>query len=123
MDICRNRSNHSCFRLRFETKNKLDSKRVENQLKNKLFNNIKLLRKYETRYFSFGRHPDDVELSCSGTIIKHIKKGLKIGIIDLTRGELGTRGTIETRDKETNNASKDTWNTIKRKHEFQRWIF
>jgi len=54
----------------------------------------------------FGAHPDDVELSCSGTIIKHIKKGLKIGIIDLTRGELGTRGTIETRDKETNNASK-----------------
>ena len=54
----------------------------------------------------FGAHPDDVELSCSGTIIKHIKKGLKVGIIDLTRGELGTRGTIETRDKETKNASK-----------------
>ena len=54
----------------------------------------------------FGAHPDDVELSCSGTIIKHIKKGLKIGIIDLTRGELGTRGSIETRDKETKNASK-----------------
>ena len=54
----------------------------------------------------FGAHPDDVELSCSGTIIKHIKKGLKVGIIDLTRGELGTRGTIVTRDKETKNASK-----------------
>ena len=54
----------------------------------------------------FGAHPDDVELSCSGTIIKHIKRGLKVGIIDLTRGELGTRGTIETRDRETKNASK-----------------
>ena len=40
----------------------------------------------------FGAHPDDVELACSGTIIKHIKQGLKIGVIDLTKGELGTRG-------------------------------
>jgi len=54
----------------------------------------------------FGAHPDDVELGCSGTIIKHLKNGLNIGIIDLTRGELGTRGTSETRNKETLNATK-----------------
>jgi bacillithiol biosynthesis deacetylase BshB1 len=49
---------------------------------------------------AFGAHPDDVELSCSGTILKHISLGKTVGIIDLTRGELGTRGTPETRDKE-----------------------
>ncbi|WP_423146289.1 bacillithiol biosynthesis deacetylase BshB1 [Rubrolithibacter danxiaensis] len=48
----------------------------------------------------FAVHPDDAELGCSGTIIKHIKQGKKVGIVDLTRGELGTRGTAETRDKE-----------------------
>lgn len=45
-------------------------------------------------------HPDDVELSCSGIMIKEAKKGKKIGIVDLTQGELGTRGTAETRKKE-----------------------
>ncbi|HKG07525.1 MAG TPA: bacillithiol biosynthesis deacetylase BshB1 [Pedobacter sp.] len=45
-------------------------------------------------------HPDDAELGCSGTIVKHIKEGKKAGIIDFTRGELGTRGTAETRDVE-----------------------
>ena len=54
----------------------------------------------------FGAHPDDVELACSGTIIKHIKQGLKIGVIDLTKGELGTRGNSETRRKETVEATK-----------------
>lgn len=54
----------------------------------------------------FGAHPDDVELGCGGTIIKHVEKGYKIGIIDLTRGELGTRGTIQTRDKETLESNK-----------------
>ena len=44
---------------------------------------------------AFGAHPDDVELGCGGTIIKEIKAGKKVGIIDLTRGELGTRGTAE----------------------------
>ena len=42
---------------------------------------------------AFGAHPDDVELGCGGTIIKEIKSGKSVGIIDLTRGELGTRGT------------------------------
>ena len=55
---------------------------------------------------AFGAHPDDIELACSGTIIKHLKNGLKIGIIDLTRGELGTRGTVETRNQETINSTK-----------------
>ena len=55
---------------------------------------------------AFGAHPDDVELGCGGTIIKEIKAGKKVGIIDLTRGELGTRGTAELRDKESKEASK-----------------
>lgn len=46
---------------------------------------------------AIGVHPDDVELGCSGTLIKEIKRGKKVGIVDLTQGELGTRGTIETR--------------------------
>lgn len=47
-----------------------------------------------------GVHPDDVELSCSGTLLKHISLGKKCGILDLTRGELGTRGTPDLRTKE-----------------------
>ena len=54
----------------------------------------------------FGAHPDDVELGCGGTILKHVKQGYKVGIIDLTRGELGTRGTEETRSDETENSTK-----------------
>ena len=52
-----------------------------------------------------GSHPDDVELSCSGTIAKEISKGKKVGILDLTRGELGTRGTAEIRDQESKKAA------------------
>jgi len=48
----------------------------------------------------FAVHPDDAELGCSGTILKHIAAGKKVGIIDFTRGELGTRGTAEIRDEE-----------------------
>ncbi len=50
-------------------------------------------------------HPDDAELGCSGTIIKYIKQGKKVGIVDFTKGELGTRGTVETRAEESRNAS------------------
>lgn len=50
---------------------------------------------------AFGAHPDDVELGCSGTIAKEVSLGKKIGIIDLTRGELGTRGSVEIRNKES----------------------
>ena len=54
---------------------------------------------------AIGAHPDDVELSCGGTILKHLSQGDKVGIIDLTRGELGTRGSAEIRDKEAANAA------------------
>ena len=54
---------------------------------------------------AFGAHPDDVELGCAGTIIKEIQKGRKVGIIDLTRGELGTRGNANLRDIESKKAS------------------
>lgn len=53
----------------------------------------------------FAAHPDDVELACSGTVLKHISLGYKVGIVDLTRGELGTRGSAEIRAEETRVAS------------------
>lgn len=55
---------------------------------------------------AFAAHPDDVEISISGTMIKHKKAGLRTGIIDLTGGELGTRGNIHIRAIESENASK-----------------
>jgi bacillithiol biosynthesis deacetylase BshB1 len=55
---------------------------------------------------AFAAHPDDAELSCSGTLLQHIAMGKKVGIIDLTRGELGTRGSAELRDQEAANSSK-----------------
>lgn len=55
---------------------------------------------------AIGAHPDDVELGCGGTIFKLISEGMKIGIIDLTEGELGTRGTKETRALEAKEAAK-----------------
>lgn len=51
-------------------------------------------------------HPDDAELGCGGTILKHIALGKKVGIVDLTRGELGTRGSAEIRDQEAAAAAK-----------------
>jgi bacillithiol biosynthesis deacetylase BshB1 len=53
---------------------------------------------------AFGAHPDDVELGCSGTIAKEISLGKKVGIIDLTRGELGTRGSVAIRNEEARKA-------------------
>jgi bacillithiol biosynthesis deacetylase BshB1 len=55
---------------------------------------------------AFGVHPDDVELGCAGTLLAAIAEGKKVGIIDLTQGELGTRGTAETRKVEADNAAK-----------------
>lgn len=55
---------------------------------------------------AFGAHPDDVELGCGGTIAKEVSLGKKVGIVDLTRGELGTRGTADTRDQESAVAAK-----------------
>jgi len=54
---------------------------------------------------AIGVHPDDVELGCSGTLINEIKRGKKVGIVDLTQGELSTRGTVETRYQESANAA------------------
>lgn len=54
---------------------------------------------------AIGVHPDDVELGCSGTLINEIKLGKKAGIVDLTQGELGTRGSIESRYREAANAA------------------
>ena len=54
---------------------------------------------------AFGAHPDDVELSCGGTIAKEVSFGKIVGIVDLTRGELGTRGSANLRDKEAKQAS------------------
>ena len=54
----------------------------------------------------FASHPDDAELTCSGTIAKHIQQGRKVGIVDLTKGELGTRGNAEIRAQESAAASK-----------------
>ncbi len=54
---------------------------------------------------AFGAHPDDVELGCSGTIAKEVSLGKKVGVIDLTRGELGTRGSVEIRNQEASLAA------------------
>ena len=54
---------------------------------------------------AFGAHPDDVELSCGGSIAKEVSAGKKVGIIDLTRGELGTRGSADLRIKEAKQAA------------------
>lgn len=55
---------------------------------------------------AFAAHPDDIELSAAGTLMKHISEGKTVAIVDLTQGELGSRGTIETRYKEAEEASK-----------------
>ncbi|MBD0776196.1 bacillithiol biosynthesis deacetylase BshB1 [Maribacter sp. ANRC-HE7] len=54
----------------------------------------------------FGAHPDDAELGAGATIAKEVARGKKVGIIDLTRGELGTRGSAEIRDREAAAAAK-----------------
>jgi len=54
---------------------------------------------------AIGVHPDDVELGCAGTLMSAIAEGKKVGIVDLTKGELGTRGTAETRKVEARNAA------------------
>lgn len=55
---------------------------------------------------AFAAHPDDVELSCSGTLMKHISEGKRVGVIDLTEGELGSRGSVSLRYEEAEKASK-----------------
>jgi len=64
-------------------------------------------------------HPDDTELSCGGTIIKSVKRGLKAGMIDLTRGEMGTRGTPQIRKREAQNAAKILGASFREQLDFQ----
>ncbi|MBO6515171.1 MAG: bacillithiol biosynthesis deacetylase BshB1 [Bacteroidia bacterium] len=54
---------------------------------------------------AFAAHPDDAELACSGTLLKHIQLGYKVGVVDLTQGDLGTRGSIEIRAREAEKSS------------------
>lgn len=70
-----------------------------------------------------GSHPDDVELSCSGTIAKEVDRGKKVGILDLTRGELGTRGTAEIRDKEAKAAAEILGVSVRENLEFSDAFF
>ena len=62
--------------------------------------------KHKLDLLAFAAHPDDVEISASGIMLKHVNAGLKTGIIDLTQGELSTRGNLESRSRETAAASK-----------------
>ena len=55
---------------------------------------------------AFGAHPDDVELGCGGTLLRQVAMGSSAGIVDLTRGEMGTRGTPDMRDVEAREAAK-----------------
>lgn len=72
---------------------------------------------------AFGAHPDDVELGCGGTVAKEIALGKKVGIIDLTRGELGTRGSAEIRDKEAKASGEILGLTIRENLEFRDGFF
>lgn len=60
----------------------------------------------ELDVLAFGAHRDDVELTCAGTMIKLADRGYKTGIVDLTAGEMGTRGSAEEREKEAQEAAK-----------------
>ena len=59
-----------------------------------------------TDILAIGAHPDDIELGCGGTIASCVKQGLNVSILDLTLGELGTRGNAKIRTEEAKNASK-----------------
>ena len=72
---------------------------------------------------AIGAHPDDVELSCAGTLAKEISRGKKVGILDLTRGELGTRGTAEIRDREAQKAAEILGVKVRENLEFSDGFF
>ncbi|MCL5244213.1 bacillithiol biosynthesis deacetylase BshB1 [Cellulophaga sp. 20_2_10] len=71
----------------------------------------------------FGAHPDDAELGAGATIAKEIANGKKVGIVDLTRGELGTRGTAQTRDEEATEAAKILGVTVRENLAFEDGFF
>lgn len=68
-------------------------------------------------------HPDDAELGCAGTIARHVAAGYKVGIIDFTRGELGTRGTVDSRHEEAIESSRILGVTIRENMEFRDGFF
>ncbi len=72
---------------------------------------------------AFGAHPDDVELGCAGTLAKEIAHGKKVGIVDLTRGELGSRGSAETRDQEAADAARIMGVTLRENLKFRDGFF
>lgn len=72
---------------------------------------------------AFGAHPDDVELGCAATLAKEISRGKKVGIIDLTRGELGTRGSAEIRDQEAAKAAEILGVTVRENLRFRDGFF
>lgn len=71
----------------------------------------------------FGAHPDDAELGAGATIAKEVAQGKKVGIVDLTRGELGTRGSAEIRDSEAAAAAKILGLTVRENMEFADGFF
>ena len=72
---------------------------------------------------AIGAHPDDIELSCSGTIAKEVDRGKKVGILDLTKGELGTRGTPQIRAAEAQKASEVLGVTVRENLGFRDGFF
>lgn len=72
---------------------------------------------------AIGAHPDDIELSCAGLLAKEAARGKKIGILDLTRGELGTRGTPKLRDQEAADAAKILGVEVRENLEFDDGFF
>ncbi len=72
---------------------------------------------------AIGIHPDDVELSCAGTIAKHVAMGKKVGILDLTLGELGTRGNAETRTREAMEAARIVGASFRKQLKFKDGFF
>ena len=72
---------------------------------------------------AIGAHPDDVELGCGATLAKEVSNGKKVGIIDLTRGELGTRGTAETREVESAMAARILGVAVRENMEFADGFF
>lgn len=71
----------------------------------------------------FGAHPDDAELGAGATIAKEVSKGKKVGVVDLTRGELGTRGTAEIREQEATKAAKILGLSVRENMEFADGFF
>jgi bacillithiol biosynthesis deacetylase BshB1 len=70
-----------------------------------VFIKIKYFQMMKADILAIGAHPDDVELGCGGTIISHVQKGCTVVVLDLTRGELGTRGSAEIREQEAAKAA------------------